>query len=186
MSKSLSLLLQKRIILPRYYELLSNNTRSIFRLQSSTAAGIKNLPPQQKNVVGQIGSISRIKKNMKKKKAKKDDIPQPTSTELFFHAGLPMIGFSLLAVWVLKNSLEGKTKEYETSRGQVSKSERQARMEKEHDNMMQKLNKIRNTDFDNTKRIERPEEILNVDKKIVQDVIYGIVDLDDGSLVDNE
>mmetsp|Transcript_42899 Transcript_42899/g.48734 ORF Transcript_42899/g.48734 Transcript_42899/m.48734 type:complete len:97 (-) Transcript_42899:168-458(-) len=71
-----------------------------------------------------------------------------------------MIGFSLLAVWVLKNSLEGKTKEYETSRGQVSKSERQARMEKEHDNMMQKLNKIRNTDFDNTKRIERPEEIL--------------------------
>lgn len=40
------------------------------------------------------------------------------------------------------------------------RSERQARMEKEHDDMLQKLNKIRDTDFDNTKRIERPDEIL--------------------------
>lgn len=33
-------------------------------------------------------------------------------------------------------------------------------MEKEQDDMMEKLNKIRKSDFDNTKRIERPEEIL--------------------------
>jgi hypothetical protein len=40
------------------------------------------------------------------------------------------------------------------------RSQRQARMEEEHQDMLEKLNKIRNTDFDNTKRIERPEEIL--------------------------
>jgi hypothetical protein len=33
-------------------------------------------------------------------------------------------------------------------------------MEKEHDDMMDKLNHIVAQDFDNTKRIERPEEIL--------------------------
>jgi membrane associated rhomboid family serine protease len=41
--------------------------------------------------------------------------------QLFIHAGLPMIGFSMLAAWVLKNSIEGKNKEFETSRGQASK-----------------------------------------------------------------
>jgi uncharacterized protein (UPF0305 family) len=40
------------------------------------------------------------------------------------------------------------------------RSERQARLEKEQADMMEKINKIRKTDFDNTKRIERPEEIL--------------------------
>ncbi len=33
-------------------------------------------------------------------------------------------------------------------------------MDKEHDEMMGKLNKIMKEDFDNTKRIERPEEVL--------------------------
>lgn len=33
-------------------------------------------------------------------------------------------------------------------------------MDKEHDDMMDKLNKVMNEDFDNTKRIERPEEVL--------------------------
>lgn len=33
-------------------------------------------------------------------------------------------------------------------------------MDKEHDEMMNKLNRIMKEDFDNTKRIERPEEVL--------------------------
>ena len=40
------------------------------------------------------------------------------------------------------------------------RSERQARMEEEKNSMMEKLNKLQKQDFDNTKRIERPEEIL--------------------------
>lgn len=40
------------------------------------------------------------------------------------------------------------------------RSERQAVMDKEHDDMMDKLNKVMKEDFDNTKRIERPEEVL--------------------------
>ncbi len=42
----------------------------------------------------------------------------------------------------------------------LCRSERQARLEKEQEDMMTKINKIRKTDFNNTKRIERPEEIL--------------------------
>jgi hypothetical protein len=38
-------------------------------------------------------------------------------------------------------------------------------MEEEQTDMMEKLNKIRKTDFDNTKRIERPEEILERRRK---------------------
>ena len=33
-------------------------------------------------------------------------------------------------------------------------------MDKEHEDMMDKLNCIMKEDFDNTKRIERPEEVL--------------------------
>jgi hypothetical protein len=40
------------------------------------------------------------------------------------------------------------------------RSDRQAHLEKEHDDMMDKLNHIVAQDFDNTKRIERPEEVL--------------------------
>ena len=42
----------------------------------------------------------------------------------------------------------------------VSRSERQAYLEKEHDDMVDKLNRVMKEDFDNTKRIERPEEVL--------------------------
>ena len=45
------------------------------------------------------------------------------------------------------------------------RSERQAKLEKEQNAMMEKLNKIRKEDFDNTKRIERPEEILERRRK---------------------
>jgi len=84
----------------------------------------------------------------------------PPSTFLFLKAGLPLILFSVGASLVLKRGLEGKQKESDASKGVISKSERQARLEREHEDMMGKINKIRKTDFDNTKRIERPEEVL--------------------------
>jgi hypothetical protein len=43
---------------------------------------------------------------------------------------------------------------------QQSRSERQALMEKEHDEVMEKIGNIVKQDFDNTKKIERPEQIL--------------------------
>ncbi|MGK3742661.1 MAG: hypothetical protein ACI90V_009517 [Bacillariaceae sp.] len=38
-------------------------------------------------------------------------------------------------------------------------------MDKEHDEMMDKLNYIMKEDFDNTKRIERPDEVLERRRK---------------------
>jgi hypothetical protein len=50
------------------------------------------------------------------------------------------------------------------------RSERQARLDAEKDNMMEKLNKkLKTEEFDNTKRIERPEEILERRKKERED-----------------
>lgn len=68
--------------------------------------------------------------------------------------------FCVGASYVLKSGIEGKQKESDASKGVVSKSERQARLQKEQSEMMEKISKIRKTDFDNTRRIERPEEIL--------------------------
>jgi hypothetical protein len=104
----------------------------------------------------------------------------------FTKAGLPLLLFSVLGVWVVANGIEGRNKERDTFQGRISKcvfgvlavskhlgdlilrflslfacrSERQAVMEKEHDDMMDKLSHIVEQDFDNTKRIERPEDIL--------------------------
>lgn len=72
-----------------------------------------------------------------------------------------MLLFCGLGVWVVSNGIEGKNRERDTFQGRISKSERQAMMDKEHDDMMDKLNHIvNNQDFDNTKRIERPDEVL--------------------------
>lgn len=84
----------------------------------------------------------------------------PPSAFLFIKAGLPLIIFSVGASYVVKNAVEGKLKESDASKKFVSKSERQARLEKEQEDMLSKITKIRKTDFNNTKRIERPEEIL--------------------------
>lgn len=46
---------------------------------------------------------------------------EPSASGLFLTAGLPLVLFSLTAAWVLKNGLEGKTREYEAYRGQVTK-----------------------------------------------------------------
>jgi hypothetical protein len=78
----------------------------------------------------------------------------------FVRAGLPMILFCGLGVWVVSNGIEGKNRERDAFQGRISKSERQAMMDKEHDEMMDNLNQMMKQDFDNTKRIERPEEVL--------------------------
>jgi hypothetical protein len=79
---------------------------------------------------------------------------------LLVKAGLPFVLFSVLASWVVSNALDGKLKEQETSQGKASISLRQAKLAQEHDDMMERLNKIVEADFDNTKRIKRPHEIL--------------------------
>jgi hypothetical protein len=79
---------------------------------------------------------------------------------LMLTAGVPFVLFSVLAAWVVSNALDGKLKEKELSEGKSSKSLRQAKMEEEHEDMMDRLGKIVATDFDNTKRIKRPNEIL--------------------------
>lgn len=75
-------------------------------------------------------------------------------------AGAPFVLFSLLAAWVVSNAVDGKLKEMEAWQGKTSKSVRQAKLEEEHEEMMDRLNKIVTQDFDNTKRIKRPQEIL--------------------------
>eukprot|EP00536_Pseudo-nitzschia_multiseries_P015259 jgi/Psemu1/311897/fgenesh1_kg.848_\ len=75
-------------------------------------------------------------------------------------AGLPLFLFCGLGVWVVSNGIEGKNRERDAFQGRISKSERQAVMDKEHDEMMDKLNHMMKEDFDNTKRIERPDEVL--------------------------
>jgi hypothetical protein len=75
-------------------------------------------------------------------------------------AGLPLILFTILGLWVTSHAYGGKLRELEASRGQSSLSLRQAALAQEHDSMMERLNHIAALDFDNTKRILRPEEIL--------------------------
>lgn len=75
-------------------------------------------------------------------------------------AGVPFVLFSVLAAWVVSNAVDGKLKEMELSQGKSSQSIRQAKLEEEHEDMMERLGKIVETDFDNTKRIKRPNEIL--------------------------
>jgi hypothetical protein len=89
---------------------------------------------------------------------------------LFVKAGLPLLLFSVGASIMLKSGVEGKNIERDKSKGFVTKSERQARLDAERDQMIEKLNKrIKTQDFDNTKRIERPEEILERRKKERED-----------------
>lgn len=79
--------------------------------------------------------------------------------------GAPFVLFSILASWVVSNALDGKLREMEASQGKSSQSVRQAALEQEHQEMMERLNKIVEQDFDNTKRIKRPHEILEERRK---------------------
>ena len=95
---------------------------------------------------------------------------QPSNFHLFVRAGLPFLLFSVGSSLVLKSAVEGKNIERDKSKGLITKSERQARLDSERDQMVEKLNKrIQTVDFDNTKRIERPEEILERRKKERED-----------------
>ena len=87
-------------------------------------------------------------------------VKPPRGGHLFIRAGLPLTIFTIGAMFVLRDGLEGKNKERDASKGMASKSERQARMEREKDDMMEKITKKMGEEFDNTRRIERPEEIL--------------------------
>lgn len=129
-----------------------------------------NNPPTQSAKPSQSASLKSFQEQYKfvqttKKPntngALRSQIQQPTNLHLFLKAGLPFLIFSVGASLVLKSALEGKNIERDKSKGLVSKSERQARLDNERDDMMEKLTKrIKTVEFDNTKRIERPEEIL--------------------------
>jgi len=88
-----------------------------------------------------------------------------SGSQLTVKAGLPLVLFALLSAWVVSNAYAGKLRELEASQGKASKSVRQAAMEEEHEEMLERLNKIVEADFDNTKRIKRPEEILEERRK---------------------
>mmetsp|Transcript_11492 Transcript_11492/g.16513 ORF Transcript_11492/g.16513 Transcript_11492/m.16513 type:complete len:123 (-) Transcript_11492:189-557(-) len=96
--------------------------------------------------------------------------PLPTSAmkpgQVLVKAGLPLVMFTIGASLVVSSAVEGKNRERETFSGQnISKSERQARLEEEREDMLRKMQKAMEVDFDNTKRIERPDEILERRKK---------------------
>ena len=91
--------------------------------------------------------------------------PQKQQGNLMLRVGAPFVLFSVLAAWVVSSALDGKLKEMEASQGKSSISIRQAALEQEHDEMMERLNKIVANDFDNTKRIKRPHEVLEERRK---------------------
>ena len=94
------------------------------------------------------------------KKRKNVEMKRKIPNNLFLKVGAPFVLFSLLAVWVVSNAMDGRLKEMDTAQGKSSKSLRQVALEVEHEEMMERLNKIVASDYDNTKRIKRPHEIL--------------------------
>jgi hypothetical protein len=98
-------------------------------------------------------SIRRSASSAPKLRARRD-------SNALIRAGFPFVLFSVLASWVVGNAIEGKLKEMEAAKGMSSQSIRQASCEAEHDEMMERMQKIVEADFDNTKRIKRPHEIL--------------------------
>ncbi|KAL7556754.1 hypothetical protein ACA910_008088 [Epithemia clementina (nom. ined.)] len=116
-------------------------------LTSTTPSGTPRSP---------IYANAATKQRVKDLKESKTKIPK----NLLVKVGAPFVLFSILAAWVVSNALDGKLRELEASQGKVSKSLRQAALEAEHEEMMERLNKIVQSDFDNTKRIKRPHEVL--------------------------
>lgn len=87
------------------------------------------------------------------------------SKPLWIKAGLPFVLFSVLASWVVSQALDGRLKEQEASQGKASKSIRQHQMEQEQNEIMERIGFIAKQDFDNTKRIQRPHEVLEERRK---------------------
>ena len=123
-------------------------------------AAVASVPPNHPGVGKMVKRSEYFKQLQQKKGTTTTNYDVRDGKQLFIRAGLPFILFSLGAWWVVTNAIDGKLKERAMARREVSQSERQAIMEQEHDKMMEKLNKAAKKDFDNTKRIERPEEIL--------------------------
>ncbi|KAL7536376.1 hypothetical protein ACHAXR_010635 [Thalassiosira sp. AJA248-18] len=141
---------------------MADKTPSLTATKPPPSAALKTFQEQYKFV--------QTNKKPKNTAALRAPIQQPSSLHLFIKAGLPLVLFSVGASLVLKSAVEGKNLERDKSTGLVSKSERQSRLDAERDNMMEKLNKrIETVDFDNTKRIERPEEVLERRKKERED-----------------
>mmetsp|Transcript_33306 Transcript_33306/g.60005 ORF Transcript_33306/g.60005 Transcript_33306/m.60005 type:complete len:156 (-) Transcript_33306:46-513(-) len=129
------------------------------------------VPPPSLSLKSFHDQYKFVQKNKKPNNApRRPPIQQPSNFHLFVKAGLPFLLFSVGASLVLKSAVEGKNIERDKSSGLVSKSERRARLDEEKDEMMEKLNKrIETVAFDNTKRIERPEEILERRKQERED-----------------
>jgi hypothetical protein len=122
-------------------------------------SGQANLASEKTSGIATTTSKKPVPKfgTLKRPKATEDD---GKLKNVGIKAGVPFVLFSVLAAWVVSNALDGKLKEMEVSQGKSSKSLRQAKLEVEHDEMLERLNKIVAKDFDNTKRIKRPQEVL--------------------------
>ncbi|CAB9504096.1 expressed unknown protein [Seminavis robusta] len=136
--------------LRRFSSSSSSPGTALPKSENSTTRGIPASHPG-------VGSFVSRSEYLKRKGSTQQ---QASGNQLFIRAGLPFVLFTVGALWVVSSAIDGKLKERAASRREVSLSERQALMEEEHDDMMQRLNKAAKTDFDNTKRIERPEDIL--------------------------
>ena len=153
---------------------LRPNSASLIQIISTPLIAMAGNPPQTASAPPTSASLKSFQDKYKLVQTKKNPniaarrppIQQPSNLHLFVRAGLPFLLFSVGASLMLKSGLEGKNTDRDKSKGFVSKSERQARLDAERDQMMEKLNKrIKTVEFDNTKRIERPEEILERRKK---------------------
>jgi hypothetical protein len=141
----LKVLRRQRDLFPQYL-----NTSATKRFAFSSGSAAPKQPHNQQQLAGY-----RFKKRDEDNGKK----------YLLIKAGVPFVLFCVLASWVVSNAFDGKLKELEASQGKASKSLRQAKMEEEHEDMMDRLGKIVSEDFDNTKRIKRPHEILEERRK---------------------
>mmetsp|Transcript_11422 Transcript_11422/g.17319 ORF Transcript_11422/g.17319 Transcript_11422/m.17319 type:complete len:146 (-) Transcript_11422:87-524(-) len=100
-------------------------------------------------------------------------IPKSTSNankkppHSFMRVGMPFLLFVAGGTYFLSIALDDRLKDKEQMRELGgSKSDRQFQMEQEKENLLRKLQKdIETKEFDNTRRIERPEEVLARRKK---------------------
>ena len=155
----ISMVLCKKARQERIFSMTITSERARRRTSTASASSLKSFQEQYKFVQP---------KPKTPRASSRLPLPPPTASNfhLFVKAGLPLLLFSVVASVTLKSGVEGRNIERDKSKGFVSKSERQARLDAERDQMMEKLNKrIKTVDFDNTKRIERPEEILERRKK---------------------
>lgn len=93
---------------PRFSPMMILRSRSNRLLVSSLSFPARRLS----------ASSSSSSSSSKTSSSKKDE---PTASQLFLHAGFPVIGFTFLAAWVVSRGLEGKTKEFEVAHGHASK-----------------------------------------------------------------